>query len=98
MRVLWTDAAVAQLQAIYNYVAKTSPEYALRLVDRLTRRSIQIASFPRSGRMVPEFELNQIREVLEGSYRIIYLIKEADKQIEVLAVTHAAREGSKLVE
>ncbi|MGH9967595.1 MAG: type II toxin-antitoxin system RelE/ParE family toxin [Pyrinomonadaceae bacterium] len=62
-------------------MAKTSPEYALRLVDRLTKRSIQIATFPLSGRMVPEFELNEIREVIEGSYRIIYLIKEADKQV-----------------
>lgn len=81
MRVLWTSSAIAQLQAIHTYVAKTSPEYALRLVDRLTKRSIQIATFPLSGRMVPEFELNEIREVIEGSYRIIYLIKEADKQV-----------------
>ena len=67
-------------------------------MDRLTKRSIQIATFPRSGRIVPEFEINHIREILEGSYRLIYLIKEADKQIEVLAVIHAAREAPKLVE
>ena len=78
--------------AIYNYVAKTSPEYALRLVDRLTKRSVQIATFPFSGRMVPEYELNEIREVFEGSYRIIYLIKDTDKQVEVLAIIHTARQ------
>lgn len=92
MRVLWTDAAIAQLHAIYNYVATTSPEYALRLIDRLTKRSVQIATFPFSGRMVPEYELNEIRQVLEGSYRIIYLIKDSDKQIEVLAIIHMARQ------
>jgi toxin ParE1/3/4 len=49
VKVLWTDSAVAQLQAIHDYLAQTSPDYAVRIVDRLTRRSIQIAAFP-SGR------------------------------------------------
>ena len=47
MKVFWTDAAIAQLQLIYNYVAETSPEYAQRIVDQLTRRSIQIAALKR---------------------------------------------------
>jgi toxin ParE1/3/4 len=93
MKILWTDAAVAQLEAIHDYVAQTSPAYARRIVDRLTRRSIQISAFPFSGRMVREYELNEVREVLEGTYRIIYLIKEDEGQIEVLAVIHSSREG-----
>ena len=90
MKVIWTDAASTQLDLIHNYVAQTSPEYAQRIVDQLTNRSKQIADFPFSGRMVPEYELNLMRELIEGSYRIIYLIK--DEQIEVLAVIHASRE------
>jgi plasmid stabilization system protein ParE len=58
-------------------------------VERLTRRSEQIANFPFSGRLVPEFETEQIREVIEGSYGIIYYIKP--DQIDVIAVLHAAR-------
>jgi len=71
VRVHWTDTAIEHLEAIHAYIAKTSPDYALRVVDRLSRRSQQIAEFPQSGRPVPEFELGQIREVLEGPYRII---------------------------
>ena len=93
MKVLWTDAAVAQLEAIHDYLAQTSPEYARRIVDRLTKRSIQIPAFPFAGRMVPEYELNEVREAIEGSYRIIYLIKEDEAQIEVLALFHSSREG-----
>src|SRR5215216_4054731 len=93
MKVLWTDAAVTQLEAIHDYLAHTSPEYARRIIDRLTQRSIQIAAFPFSGRMVREYELNEVREMIESSYRIIYLIKEDEDQIEVLAVIHSAREG-----
>ncbi len=61
MKVLWTESALAQLQTIYDYLAQTSPEYALRVVDRLTERSIQIVAFPFSGRMVPEYDLNEVR-------------------------------------
>ena len=88
MKVFWTDTAQAHLAAIHDYIAQDSPEYAKRTVDRLTRRSQQIAGFPLSGRRVPEYEMDQIREVLEGSYRIIYYIRP--DQIDVLAVIHAA--------
>ena len=57
-------------------------------MDRLTRRSQQIAEFPFSGRRVPEYDVDQIREVIEGSFRIIYHIKS--DQIDVLAVIHGA--------
>jgi toxin ParE1/3/4 len=95
VRVLWTGAAIAQLDLIHNYVAQTSPEYAQRIVDQLTNRSKQMADFPFSGRMVPEYELNVVRELIEGSYRIVYLIKEEQEQIEVLAVIHTSRERLK---
>jgi toxin ParE1/3/4 len=98
VKVLWTDAAVSQLQAIHDYVAQTSPEYARRIVDRLTKCSTQIAAFPFSGRVVPEYEINEVRQIIEGSYRIIYLIKEDEDQIEVLAVIHSSREGLKPLE
>ncbi len=96
MNVVWTDAAIAHLQAIHDYIAQTSPEYARRVIDRLTRRSKQIAAFPFSGRMVPEDELNEVREMIESSYRIIYLVKE--DQVEVLAVIHTSREELKPLE
>jgi len=91
VNVFWTEAALAQLQAIYDYISHTSPEYALKMIDRLTKRSIQIAEFPYSGRMVLEYELNNIREVLEWPYRIIYLINGEQSQVEVLTVVHGAR-------
>jgi toxin ParE1/3/4 len=90
MKVYWTDTAQRHLDAIYGYVARDSPAYAKRMVDRLTGRSQQIAEFPLSGRIVPEYQMNQIREVIEGPYRIIYYIKP--DQIDVLAVIHGAQD------
>jgi toxin ParE1/3/4 len=59
------------------------------MIDRLTKRSEQIATFSRSGRMVPEYEALDIREVIERPYRIIYRIKT--DQIDILAVVHGAQ-------
>ena len=75
MKVHWTNTAQAHLDAILVYIAQDSSEYAKRMVDRLTQRSQQIAKFPFSGRRVPEYDVDPIREVIEGSYRIIYHIK-----------------------
>ncbi|MDY0213253.1 MAG: type II toxin-antitoxin system RelE/ParE family toxin [Desulfuromonadaceae bacterium] len=89
MKVVWTATAQDHLDSIYAYIARDSSLYALRTVDRITRRSQQIADAPLSGRRVPEYQQEQIREMIEGSYRIIYFIKP--EQIEILAVIHTAR-------
>nr|WP_208019708.1 type II toxin-antitoxin system RelE/ParE family toxin [Candidatus Chlorobium masyuteum] len=80
--------AAGHLDAIYNFIAQDSADYARRMVDRLTRKSKQIAEYPFSGRSVPEYDLEQVREVIEGPYRIIYYIKL--NQIDILAVIHGA--------
>ena len=89
MRVHWTNRALDHLLSIHGYVAQNSDIYADRLIDRLTRRSEQIALFPQSGRMVPEYQRADIREVIERPYRIIYRVKE--EQIDVLSVIHSAQ-------
>jgi toxin ParE1/3/4 len=86
VKVHWTDTAEGHLEAIYSYISLDSPQYAKQTVDRITQRSQQIAEFPLSGRKVPEYEMNQIREIFEGSYRVIYYIKP--DQIDILAVIH----------
>ena len=89
MRVHWTQNAVEHLVNIYEHIALNSPTYAQRMVDKITRRSEQIADQPLSGRKVPEYQTEDIRELIEKPYRIIYRIKA--NQIDVLAVIHGAR-------
>ncbi len=89
MKVVWTHAAIKHLTAIYEYIASDSPVYAQRMVDRLTRRSEQIAAFPYSGRQVPEYAAEDVREIIEASYRIIYRLQA--ERIDVLAVIHGTR-------
>ncbi|HEU0264170.1 MAG TPA: type II toxin-antitoxin system RelE/ParE family toxin [Geobacterales bacterium] len=86
MRVHWTETALGHLDALHRYIAQDSPEYARQMVDRLIRRSQQIADFLLSDRTVPEYAMNNLRQIIEGPYRIIYLIKT--EQIDIIAVIH----------
>jgi toxin ParE1/3/4 len=88
VKVHWTDTALGHLRAIHTYIARHSPDYAQRTVDRLTRRSQQISAFPLAGRVVPELDVEQVREVFEGPYRLVYHI--GPDQIDVIAVIHGA--------
>ncbi len=49
-----------------------------------------LATFPFSGRMVPEFEQNDLRELIQRPYRIVYLAKE--DVVTILRVVHGARD------
>ena len=89
MKVYWTETAESHLEAIFSYISSDSPQYAKQIIDKITRRSQQISFFPLSGRKVPEYDNENIREIFEGSYRLIYYIKSS--QIDVLAVIHSHR-------
>ena len=89
MKVHWTRNAIGHLTNIYEYIGLNSSTYANRTVDKITRRSKQIADQPYSGRKVPEYDAEDIRELIEKSYRIIYRIKP--DQIDVVAVIHGAQ-------
>ena len=89
MKVTWTNRALKHLLDIYEYIAQGSPMFAKQTIDSLTRRSEQMGNYPQSGRVVPEYETDDIREVIEGEYRLIYRIKA--NQIDVIAVLHSRR-------
>jgi toxin ParE1/3/4 len=89
VKVAWTTTAIGHLQGIHDYIAQDSPRYALAVIDRIIRRADQCEAFPESGGRVPEYAADDVREVLESPYRIIYRILH--DRVEVLAVVHGAR-------
>jgi plasmid stabilization system protein ParE len=89
MKVVWTRNAIADLTGIYDHIARDSPRYATVVVDRITARSAQLETFPQSGQMVPEYQRDDIREVVVHSFRVIYLT--TTESVSVLTVVHGAR-------
>ncbi len=89
MKVAWTDEAKAHLIGIYEYIKRDAPFYATETVDRLTQRVDQLIDHPRSGRMVPKFDDENLRELISHPYRLIYRIKP--ERIDIIAVFHGAQ-------
>jgi toxin ParE1/3/4 len=89
-QVIWANAAIDDLQRLREYFEPVSPRFAEKLMDQLISRTRMLADFPQSGRIVPEFENSQLREVRSGNYRIIYRFEQADK-IEIARIFHSAQ-------
>jgi addiction module RelE/StbE family toxin len=89
-QIIWTEMAQYDLQDIYDYISKDSELYALRLIDKIVERTEILIDHPKTGRVVPEFRNNQIREVIEGNYRIVYYL-EKEEEVKIVRVFHGAR-------
>jgi toxin ParE1/3/4 len=87
--VRWTPQAADDLEAITNFIAADSPQYARLFAMDVLVAVERLADFPKSGRVVPELKDPAIREILFGSYRIVYGVK--GDLVEVLTVYHGAR-------
>jgi len=89
MRITWSRPAVANLEAIHDYIRRDAPGRADRFVQRLIAAAEPLADFPKMGRVVPEGDGRQ-REVAFDPYRIIYRIE--DDEIYIVTVVHSARD------
>ncbi len=86
MRVYWTDRAKARLRAIQEHIAKDSPRSARNAVEKILRRSLQLANPPEIGHPVQGYEETVLREVLIRPYRLIYCVKAT--QVDIITVLH----------
>ena len=76
MRLFWTETAKQDLRTIRRYIAIDNPTAAKRWVDRLRTRARKALLAPFTGRIVPELLRDDIRELIEGNYRIVYQVFE----------------------
>lgn len=90
-KIRWTEKASSNLEGIFEYISRDSKWYAVRHVKALIGATKRLETMPRSGRVVPELEDPELREVIYGNYRIVYRVSELDEDIEILAVVHGAR-------
>jgi len=88
-RVIWTERAAADLQAIYRFIARDASRAADLTIDRIVSSVNRLDQFPGSGRQVPETGRADLREVIVSPYRVIYLLRH--DEVFVLTVHHGAR-------
>jgi toxin ParE1/3/4 len=88
--VIWSNSAIQDLNDIGEYISKDSEKYAEITVSQLFSSTDILEDHPKAGKIVPEFEIESIRELIRGNYRIVYQLTEG-QIIQILAVHHSAR-------
>jgi toxin ParE1/3/4 len=93
MKLIWTDPSIEDLRSIRDYIARDSDYYAADFVEQVILSVERLLRFPRLGRVVPEAQDENIRELVYQNHRIIYRI--AGERIEILAIVHGKRDLTK---
>ena len=84
MKISWSPLAVERLEDIYEYIAIDNNSAAQKTVNSIFRKVETLSKNPKRGRKVPETNREEIREVFEGEYRIIYRVES--RKIFILTI------------
>lgn len=87
--VIWTEPALADLEAIADYIALDNPAAASTLVQRVLRHVDQLADHPLSGTGLPELEGWRYRQIVEPPCRVIY--RHEPGRVHILHVVRGER-------
>ena len=88
--IQWTGPAIRELEEALDYIAQDNQEAADRLAQGAIKAVSRLSRFPTSGRMVPEFEDPNLREVIHAPFRMIYEFREG--RVYILAVVRAEQQ------
>lgn len=88
-RIVWSPRAAKDLDSIADYIAADSPTYAGTVLKNIVSQTRILARFPQAGRMVPEYDDENMRELIVYDYRIIYRLEQDEALI--VAVIHGKR-------
>ena len=89
-RIHWTERSANDLDVIEAFIGQHSALHAASTIARIIERVEDLPSLPHLGPMVRERNDENLRESLEGSYRIVYRIVD-ESRIDIAAVVHSAR-------
>ncbi|MDA3903794.1 MAG: type II toxin-antitoxin system RelE/ParE family toxin [Desulfuromusa sp.] len=88
MEIVWTEQALRCLVDIEAYIATDDPAVAVVFVEKLIRRTDVLIDQPFSGRFVPEVPGRDLRELIEGNYRIVYRVNSSIVEILTVFESH----------
>jgi len=88
--VSFAESAVRDLEDVREwYASQLAPEVRDRLVREVVERVEQLAEFPDSGRVVPEFDTPWLRELVYSPFRIVYRVDQG--RVRVVRVWRSER-------
>lgn len=89
--LIWSPIARLDVRGLRAYISESDPIAARQFVRQIFRAVEHLPDFPESGRIVPEFNRPDLREIIRRPCRIVYRVKHEQRVIEIARVWHAAR-------
>ena len=76
LKLVWTNEALNRLTEIYDYISYDSIARARKFINNIIKSTTSIPQYPKKGRIVLEFNISELREIIYKNYRIVYRIKK----------------------
>ena len=89
VEIRWSPLATDDLESIIRYYEKTAPKFAQNFTKKIIYIIENLNQFPKIGRLVPELENTDIREIIYRNFRIIYRLQES--YLEIARIIHGSR-------
>jgi toxin ParE1/3/4 len=90
-KLIWSPASRDDLRDIVAFISRDSVQRAQTFGYRLISEVDKLQNFSQIGRVVPEYDLPTLREIIVRYYRVVYRVDHERKLIEIARVWHAAR-------
>ncbi len=87
MKIIWSPLSLDKVGEISDNIGENNLEAGVKWLNQLFEKVESLQKFPQSGRIVPELNRKDIRELIFGNYRIIYRID--DDVIYILTIRHS---------
>jgi toxin ParE1/3/4 len=87
-QIIWTNPALARLDAIGDYIALDNLKAAEQVIKRVFEAADQPEHFPKSGPHIPEFPKSVYRHLVFKPCRIIYRL-DGEEVVIVLVIRTA---------
>ncbi|MBI3218405.1 MAG: type II toxin-antitoxin system RelE/ParE family toxin [Bacteroidetes bacterium] len=96
--MIWTEAAIADLEVVYDFLAEKSPKAAQQTIESILKRTAQLELFPESGIVVQSLTTSDkvYRMLVESNYKIVYRFQSETMAVFIEIVFDARMDPEKL--
>ena len=90
-RIIYLPASTADLNSIFEYIQPHNLSAANTFLDTLESRIGELRTFPQTGKVVPDYELNAkgYRLLVVENYYVFYIVYEAEKMVKIYRILSA---------
>ncbi|HEY6141800.1 MAG TPA: type II toxin-antitoxin system RelE/ParE family toxin [Flavobacterium sp.] len=94
MEVVWRKKASDELEVIYKYIKKESPQNAVLVFNAIYDLAISLPNFPYKFPIEPIINIEKVRYAVVWSFKIIYSVEE--ERIVILKIFNTKQNPKKL--